>query len=66
MAGRALMLGFGLPLVLMLVVLIVAMAAGCSEGITALFMLGSLVPYYLLVWLLRDRIARQILFRLET
>lgn len=66
MAGKALILGFGLPLVLMLVVLTVAMAAGCSEGLTALLMMGSLVPYYLLVWLLRDRIARQISFRLET
>ncbi|MBR1416009.1 MAG: SoxR reducing system RseC family protein [Prevotella sp.] len=65
MAGKALMLGFGLPLMLMLAVLVIALAVGCDEGLTALLMLGSLVPYYLAIWLLRDRIGRTIAFRLE-
>ena len=65
MAGKALLIGFGLPLLLMLALLVMALAAGCSEGMTALLMLGSLFPYYLAVWLCRDRIARQISFRIE-
>ena len=65
MAGKALMLGFGLPLVLMLLVMVAATAAGCSEGAAALMMLGSLVPYYMIVGLLRNRIARVISFQLE-
>lgn len=65
MAGKALLIGFGLPLLLMLVVLTVLIAAGCSEGMTALLMLGALIPYYIIVWMLRNRIARTISFRLE-
>ena len=64
-AGKALLIGFGLPLLLMLIVLAATMVAGCSEGMVALLMLGSLLPYYLVVWLLRDRIARQITMRIE-
>lgn len=65
MAGRALLLGFGLPLMLMLAVLVVTIAAGCSEGVTALLMLGSLVPYYIIVWLCRHIISKKISFRIE-
>lgn len=65
MASRALLIGFGLPLMLMLVLVVVLSAARCSEGMTALLMLGSLIPYYLVVWLCRDRIARNISFQLE-
>ena len=65
MAGKALLLGFGLPLVLMLVVLTVAMAAGCNEGLTAIMMLCVLLPYYLIIWLLRRRISRVISFQIE-
>jgi len=65
MAGRALLLGFGLPLVLMLVVLVVALALGCDEGLAALLMLGSLVPYYICIAFLRHRIAKTIVFTIE-
>lgn len=65
MAGKALFIGFGFPLVLMLVVLAVASVAGCCEGAAAVYTLGSLLPYYLLVWLFREKIARQISFRIE-
>ncbi len=65
MAGKALILGFGLPLVLMIMVMVVAMVVGCSEGLMALLMLGVLVPYYLAVWLLRQRIACKISFKIE-
>jgi len=65
MAGRALLIGFGWPLILMLAVLVSTMAAGCSEGLSAALMLGSLVPYYLGVWLCRDKIAQKITFRIE-
>lgn len=65
MAGKALLIGFGLPLMLMLLVLVIATTTGCSEGTTALLILGSLIPYYIGVWLLRGKISRQITFRIE-
>ena len=64
-AIRALLLGFGVPLLLMLAVLVVAMIAGCREGTSALLMMASLIPYYICLWLLRDHIARSITFQIE-
>ena len=63
-AGRALLLGFGLPLILLLVVLAVMLMAGCNEGVSAITALAVLLPYYLVLWLCRDRIAGNISFRI--
>jgi len=65
MAGRALWLGFGFPLVLMLLSMAIALLAGCNEGIAALIMIGSLIPYYIILALLRSRITKTIVFTIE-
>ena len=36
-----------------------------DEGIAALVALGSLVPYYVFLWLMKDKIQKQISFNLE-
>lgn len=64
-AGKALLLGFGLPLLLLLVVLFVLFSIGVGEGTAALSALCALVPYYIILWLLRHRIARNIAFNIE-
>lgn len=66
MATRALLLGFGLPLLLMLAVFFIATALGASQGLGAALMLGSLVPYYLTIWCVRHSIAQHIIFRIES
>ena len=66
MAGRSLLLGFGVPLFLMLAVLVASLVAGCSEGMAALLMIASLVPYYIVLWLIRNRIAHSISFQIES
>ena len=63
-AGRALLLGFGLPLVLLLLVLAAMLLAGNNEGISAITALVVLLPYYLILWLLRNRIAGSISFKI--
>ena len=63
-AWRALLLGFGLPLVLLLAVLAVMLAASCSEGMSALVSLAVLLPYYLALWLCRKGIAGSISFKI--
>ncbi len=65
MAGKALLIGFGIPLIIMLLTLVVMTAAGYSEGTTALVMLGVLIPYYFIVWMMRKHIANAISFQLE-
>ena len=66
MAGKALLLGFGLPLLLMLVVLCVILAFGLDEGVAALCAIGVLLPYYMVIWLMRHRIADAIAFVIES
>jgi sigma-E factor negative regulatory protein RseC len=64
-ANRALLLGFGVPFILLVGGLVMTLRLTSEEGLAALVALGSLVPYYFLLWLFRDRIQRQISFQLE-
>ena len=64
-AGRALLLAFGLPFLLLVGVLTAVLWITGSEGIAAFSALGALVLYYLLLWGFRDRISRQVSFQLE-
>ena len=64
-ANKALLLGFGVPFLLLVCVLMIALRLTASEGVAALVALGSLVPYYFVLWLLRDRIQRGISFQIE-
>ena len=64
-ANKVLLLGFGVPFLLLVCVLMIALRLTASEGVAALVALGSLVPYYFVLWLLRDRIQRGISFQIE-
>ena len=64
-ANRALLLGFGIPLLLMVAVLLIVLRWTGDEGIAALASLGALIPYYIILWLLRDSIRQQVSFRIE-
>ena len=64
-ANKALMLGFGIPFLLLIGVLVAVLYMTDNEGVAALAALGSLLPYYFLLWLWRDSIQQQISFYLE-
>ena len=64
-ANRALLLGFGVPFLLLVGVLMIVLKMGADEGIAALIALGSLIPYYFLLWFLRDMIQQRISFHIE-
>jgi sigma-E factor negative regulatory protein RseC len=64
-ADKALLLGFGAPFLLLVCVLMIALRFTDNEGFAALLALGSLLPYYYVLWLLRDRIQRSISFHIE-
>ena len=64
-AGIALLLGFGLPMVILVSTLILATRVTDSEATAALTALAMLVPYYLIVWMLRERISQRITFQIE-
>lgn len=64
-ANRALVLGFGMPFLLLIGVLVVVLYLTGHEGVSALAAIGSLIPYYFLLWLKRDSIRSKLLFHLE-
>lgn len=63
--NRALMIGFGLPLVILISMVIIMSVVFDDEALCALLALASLIPYYLLVYLCRGRIKQRITFGIE-
>jgi sigma-E factor negative regulatory protein RseC len=61
---KAVTFAFGLPLLLLLAALVTAVAVAGSEKVAAIAALGVLVPYYLVLFLLRDRIKKDFQFRI--
>ena len=64
-AANALLLSFGLPFLLLMLILIVTLKLSGNEGIAAVAAIASLVPYYLVLWLFKDRIRQRLAFALE-
>ena len=62
MATQALLLAFGLPLVIMLAVLLAVLLLTGREGLAALCGLGALLPYYAVLWLTRKNLQRRLAF----
>lgn len=63
---RAVMTGFGIPLIIMVAALVITLAAGGSEPLAALIGVGSLVPYFFIVWLMRAKIKKAFTFRIKS
>ena len=54
-----------LSVMLMVSVLIVVLKWTGHDGLAALSGLGVLIPYYIMLWLFRDRMREQLAFSLE-
>ena len=64
MGMAAVLLAFGLPLLLLLSALIAAMRMTGSEKTAAVASIGILVPYYIVLFLCRSRIKKDFGFRI--
>ena len=62
---RASLYGYLLPLILMVVTLVGVLAATHSEGLAVLSALGILMPYYVLLFLMRNKLRNRLSFTLE-
>jgi len=62
---RAVAFGYVYPFLLLMLVLIVFTTTGYSELQAGLFALVSLFPYYLVIYLLRNKIGNVFTFQLE-
>ncbi|MEN8155930.1 MAG: SoxR reducing system RseC family protein [Bacteroidota bacterium] len=62
---KAVALGYVYPFLLLMTVLITATAAGVNELRAGLFALLSLPPYYLAIFLVRNRIKKSFTFTIQ-
>lgn len=62
---RAVAFGYVYPFLVLMVMLIALTAAGVPELQAGLWSLASLAPYYLVVYLLKERISNSFTFKLE-
>jgi len=62
---RALFLGYVLPFILILFLLIILSNYGADEGEAGLISLGALVPYYLIIFIFRNRLKKTFTFSIK-
>lgn len=67
MGMKAVLLAFVLPFIVLLLALIISLkVTGGDEAVSALVSLGTLVPYYLIIYICRNRLSRSFMFILES
>lgn len=62
---RALFLGYVLPFILVLFLLVILSNSGTDEGEAGLISLGSLIPYYLIIFIFRNRLKKTFTFSIK-
>jgi sigma-E factor negative regulatory protein RseC len=65
LGARAVWLGYVLPFLIVFVALIVLVYTTGSEGLAAVISLALLIPYYLILYLLKDRLSREFTFVID-
>lgn len=63
--NRAAVLAYLVPIVLLLAVLFVCLGLGLGEGLSALISIVALIPYYLILYLRRDRLKKRFEYIIE-
>lgn len=62
---KAVLLGYVLPLIVLLVSIVVFLSLMKHEGLAALLSLMMLVPYYLALYLFRKKLRKEFRFRIQ-
>lgn len=62
---RAVAWGFGIPFVVLVATVFLMVKLTGNEGLAALASLGALIPYYVVLYLLRDKIRERLSFTIE-
>jgi len=65
MGYRALMLGYILPVILVIIVLIILAAAHISELSAGIMSISVLIPYYILLYIFRNKISKEFSFKIK-
>ena len=62
---KALGLGYMLPFLILLAILVTMVSMGINEGLAGITALASLAPYYIVLFFFRDRLKKEFSFRLK-
>ncbi|MCW0482098.1 SoxR reducing system RseC family protein [Gaoshiqia sediminis] len=62
---KALFYGYVLPFLLLMATLIISLQITQNEGLSGLFALGILVPYYFVLYLFRNKLKRSFEFEIK-
>ena len=63
--NKAAVLAYLIPIVLLLAVLFVCLGLGMKEGLAALISIVALVPYYIVLYLKRDKLKKRFEYTIE-
>ena len=63
--NKAAVLAYLLPVILLLAVLFVCLGLGLSEGLSALISFIALIPYYMVLYLRRDKLKQKFEYTIE-
>ena len=63
--NKAAILAYLIPIVLMLAVLFVCLGLGLNEGVSALISIIALIPYYIVLYLQRDKLKKKFSYTIE-
>ncbi|MDE5948086.1 MAG: SoxR reducing system RseC family protein [Prevotella sp.] len=64
-AASALLIGFGLPFIVLVAVILAVYVITADEALAGLCGLGALIPYYILVWMSREKLRVRMAFEIE-
>ena len=63
--NKAAVLAYLIPILLLLAVLFACLGLGVNEGLAALISIVALVPYYIILYLKRDKLKKQFSYIIE-
>ena len=63
--NKAAVLAYLIPIMLLLAVLFVCLGLGVNEGLSALISIVAIVPYYIVLYLRRDKLKKQFFYTIE-
>ena len=63
--NKAAVLAYLIPIILLLAVLFACLSLGVNEGLAALISIVALVPYYIILYLKRDKLKKQFSYIIE-
>ena len=63
--NKAAVLAYLIPIILLLAVLFVCLGLGLNEGLSALISIVALIPYYIVLYLRRDKLKKQFDYTVE-